>query len=282
MKLTETVTAPPAIPEGRTLVATDNLGGALYPPSTARAGTEGIWRSLFSSKWTLFAVVLALGAVLLPVLRSIHNFLAVSSPIGQGILVVEGWIPTGDLAECLRLFNSGHYRYVIVVGGAIPGTGSESTPDITWDEVAANKLEELGLDPSKLIRISVPPVEVGHRTFASAIAVRRWLSRSGGSFSVDVVTAGVHARKSWTAFRYALGDHYRVGIISGTEYAYDPRFWFFSKTGIWYVVRDLAGFMYSKLWIRFNTQDFATLHLADPIVNRRFSDFEKFERGING
>src|SRR5690348_18137389 len=77
MKITETVTASPAIPEGRTLVATDNLGGALYPPSTARAGTEGIWRSLFSSKWTLFAVVLALGAVLLPVLRSIHNFLAV-------------------------------------------------------------------------------------------------------------------------------------------------------------------------------------------------------------
>jgi hypothetical protein len=241
---------------------TENFSAVVYTPSASRVTSERGWRFVFSSKWALLGVVLALGAVLLPVLRSIHNFLAVSSPVGRGTLVVEGWIPAGDLAESLRLFNSGHYRYIIVVGGAIPGTGSKLTPPITWVDVAANKLEELGLDPTRLVRISVPPVDMGHRTFASAIAVRRWLSRSDGSLSVDVFTAGVHARKSWTAFRYALGDRYRVGIIAGTEYVYNPRFWFLSRTGIWYVVRDLAGYMYSKFWIRFNTQDLVSLQTS--------------------
>jgi hypothetical protein len=257
IRITETVTESPAIRNDSCTPANKNLNTAVYPPSLSKATIRRRWRCKFSSKWTFLVMVLAVGAVLLPVLRSIHNFLAVSSPVGDGILVVEGWIPTGDLAECLQLFNSGHYRYVIAVGGAIPATGSKSSPPTTWDEVAANKLEELGLDSGKLIRISVPPVNVGHRTLASAIAVRHWLSRSGGGFSVDVVTAGVHARKSWAAFRYVLGDRYRVGIIAGTEYAYNPRFWFFSRTGIWYVTRDLAGFLYSKIWIPLNTRDVA-------------------------
>jgi hypothetical protein len=61
-----------------------------------------------------------------------------------------------------------------------------------------------------------------------------------------------------------MGDRYRVGIIAGNEYIYNPTLWFFSTKGIWYVIRDFAGFVYAKFWIPFNTQDLAIL--ASPQI----------------
>jgi hypothetical protein len=37
--------------------------------------------------------------------------------VGEGILVVEAWIPEQTLAESAKIFNSGRYRYLVVVGG---------------------------------------------------------------------------------------------------------------------------------------------------------------------
>jgi len=222
------------------------------------------WLCSLRSKW-VFGLVLVVGSFFLPVLPSIHKFLAVSSPVGQGVLVVEAWIPARTLAESLKAFDSGRYSCVIVVGGPIAGNGRGFHPVQTYDQVAARELENLGLDPNRLVRITVPQVEEGYRTLASAAAVKRWLADSDSPRFVDVFTAGVHARKSWAVFRYALAG-YRVGIISGNEYIYNPTFWFFSTTGIWYVVRNFAGFLYSKFWIPFNAQDLARLSTSQDVV----------------
>jgi hypothetical protein len=240
----------------------------IYRPKQSEVSTRGKELCSFRSKWVRFGAFLAMSVVLLPALIFIHKFLAVSSPVGQGILVVEAWIPPRTLAESLRTFNSGRYSYVIVVGGPIQGNGRTSHPAKTYDEVAAKELANLGLDPNRLVRITVPPVEEGYRTLASAAAVKRWLGDSDSPAFVDVFTAGVHARKSWAVFRYALGQHYRVGIISGNEYIYNPRLWFFSSTGIWYVIRDFAGFVYSKFWIPFNTQDLVRVPKSADLAPR--------------
>lgn len=254
----------------------------MYPPTESRISTRRKWRPSLPPKWALFGVLLGISVIVLPVLRSIHNFLAVNSPVGQGVLVVEAWIPARTLAESLDTFNSGHYSHVIVVGGPIQRNGSEPYPPKTYDEVAAKQLEKLGLDPKRLVRITVPPVEEGYRTLASAAAVRRWLGCSQSPPYVDVFTAGVHARKSWAVFRYALGDCYRVGIIAGNEYVYDRRFWFFSTTGIWYVARDLAGYVYSKFWIPLNTQRLATFTRPQDLApGRHLPDFGKFVASID-
>jgi hypothetical protein len=130
--------------------------------------------------------------------------------------------------------------------------GSNSNHPTTYDDLAAKRLQKLGFDTKKLVKISVPGVSAG-RTLASATAVKRWLSSSGISVCcVEVFTKGVHARKSWILFRRALGDGYRVGIIAGSDESYDRRFWFFSTRGIRIVVRNLAGYVYSTLWILFN------------------------------
>jgi hypothetical protein len=191
-------------------------------------------------------------ALLVFFMTFIYQFLAVNHPLGEGILFVEGWIPAKTLAESVNVFKSGDYQCLVVVGGPIQGTGSISGRPTTYADLSASRLEQLGFDTKKLVQINVPAVPSG-RTLAGATAVKRWLDSSGISVCcVDVFTVGAHARKSRILSRYALGDGYRVGIIAGSPDSYDPRFWLASRSGIWVVVRTLAGYVYSKFWILFH------------------------------
>lgn len=210
------------------------------------------WRRSSRFKWVLFVVMMGMAAVATFVVLFLYDFLAVSHPVGEGILVVESWIRAQTLAESPAVFNSGHYRYLILVDGQTQGNGSESSDPITYNDLAAERLEKLGFDTKKIVKISAPPTV--STTLGRATAVKRWLTDSGTSVCcVDVFTGGVHARKSWVLFRHALGDRYRVGIISGEpRSSYHRKSWFLSATGIRLVVRNLAGYVYAKFLILFN------------------------------
>ena len=210
---------------------------------------EGNRRRSLASKRLPLWVAIGIGVVLIFFVTSIHGFLAVSNPVGEGVLVVEGWIPAKALEESANVFNSGHYRYLVVVGGPAQGRGGKSGDPTTYADLAASRLEKLGFDTGKLVKVDVPAVSLG-RTLAGATEVKRWLCSSGISVCcVDVFTLGTHARKSWVLFRYALGGGYRVGIIAGSQNSYDPRFWLVSRKGIWVVPRNVAGYVYAKFWI---------------------------------
>ena len=215
----------------------------------------GIWGNSYGPllfKRPVLWVTAGICALLIFFVTSIYGFLAVTHPLGEGILVVEGWIPSKTLAKSVDVFNSGGYQCLVVVGGPIQGAGSVSGHPTTYADLSASRLEQLGFDAKKLIKINVPAVSSEH-TLTGAADVKRWLERSGTKVCcVDILTAGVHARKSWILSRYALGDSYRVGIIAGPESAFDPKYWLVSRRGTWSVVRNLAGYVYYKLWILFN------------------------------
>jgi hypothetical protein len=217
------------------------------------------------SKKALLWVTTGVCALLIFFVTSIYGFLAVNHPVGKGILVVEGWIPERTLAESIHVFNSGGYQYLVVVGGPITETGRASGHLTTYADLAASRLEQLGFDTKKLIKINVPGVS-SERTLTGAMYVQNWLQRSGSHLCcVDIFTAGVHARKSWILFRYGLGGSYRVGIIAGPEVSFDPKYWFVSPTGIWIVARNSAGYLYYKFWILFDGK--ASLNQASSIVS---------------
>jgi hypothetical protein len=199
-----------------------------------------------------------IGALLIFAVQPLHDFLAVNDPVGEGVLVVEAWIPIEALAEAKEVFNRGHYRYLVVVGGAIHEEGGQSNQPATYDELAASRLEKLGFDTKKLVKISVPEQAEGLRTISSAVAVGRWLRDSRSSACcVDVFTASVHARKSWVLYQYALAGRYRVGIRAGPEVFGNPsRYWFLSKRGIWTFIRNVAGYAYAKVLIQFKIGGF--------------------------
>jgi len=216
-------------------------------------------RQCSSSRRILFWVTSITCAVLILIVMSVYKFLAITRPLGEGVLVVDAWIPQQTLAESISIFNSGRYRYLVVLGGPTQEAASSSHSAAADADLAASTLEKLGLDARKLVKINVPDNSSG-RTLRRATAVKTWLDRSQApTCCVDVFTVGVHARKSWILFRHALGSSYRVGIVAGNEFRYPPRFWFISRTGIWIVSRNLAGYFYSKLWTAFNEEGSGSL-----------------------
>jgi hypothetical protein len=198
-----------------------------------------------------FRITLGAIAVLILVAIPLHNFLAVSRPVGKGILVVEAWVPAHDLAESESVFNSHPYSRLVLVGGPLSEPETSARGAGNWVEVATQRLAKLGYDTTQTVRIAVPPEPVGLRTLSSAEAVGEWLDHSGTPVCcVDVFTAGVHARKSWVFFQQALSDRYKVGIISGGEaYHGEGRSWLLSPFALYTFARDLAGYVYSELWV---------------------------------
>src|SRR5258708_37121299 len=153
------------------------------------------WRWSLASKRVPLWVTLGIGVVLIFFLISVHGFLAVSNPVGEGILVVEAWIPAKTLEESATVFNSGRYRYLLLVGGPMQGSGSKSNDPTTWADLAASRLQKHGFDTETPVQISVPAVSSG-RTLARATAVNRSLGSSQGSpRSVDRFSRGEHATK---------------------------------------------------------------------------------------
>jgi hypothetical protein len=192
------------------------------------------------------------------VLVFVHEFLAVSSPSGQGVLIVEAWVPKQSLADSAAIFRDGRYEYLVLVGGPVKQKKPTQTLTLTYADSAADEIRGFNVDPAKIVTIPVGSAK--NRTYSTAVAVRDWLRSSGSStHSIDVFTAGVHARKSWVLFRYALGDSYRVGVIAGPEHSYDPRFWPASRRGAWIVSRNVAGYLYYKAAILLDTHGWKVL-----------------------
>ena len=203
-------------------------------------------------------LVIAALFALLVVLAAAHPFLAPTSPSGEGLLVVEAWIPQQSLADAARIFREGRYDYLVVVGGPIKRPSSASGSAVTYADSAETAISAAGIEPAKIVKVPVGPSR--NRTYSMAAAVRDWIrSSETNAHSVDVFTAGVHARKSWVLFRHALGDNYRVGIIAGPEHSYDPRFWPASRRGLWIVSRNIAGYLYSEVEIALDAHGFKVL-----------------------
>jgi hypothetical protein len=179
---------------------------------------------------------------------SVNGFLAVTHPVGRGILVVEAWIPKATLAESIKSYDKGSYRYLVVVGE--PRSPNDSQTNAAR---AVTELKRLGFDTVELVEVDVP-FQSRNRTVAKARALKQWLEDSKRPIrSVDVFTVGVHARKSWVLFRHVLGDGYQVGIVAGPESTYNPKLWAISRRGLYLVARNLVGYVYAKLWVFFHT-----------------------------
>ena len=109
-------------------------------------------------------------------------------------------------------------------------------------------LRKAGVDEGRIVKVSVDSVRKD-RTFASAVALRKWLLASGvPGKAVNVYTLGVHARRSLQLFREALGPGFTVGIISCEDPYYDPNRWWQSSEGFKTVICETLSYIYTQLF----------------------------------
>ncbi len=184
-------------------------------------------------------------AVLVFFVVSIHNFLAISRPVEAEILIVEGWLwDRPALDEAVQYYKEGHCRYILTVGTVV--TEKES-PIVgkSFADLAASRLHDYGIETGAIIPITFVEGASG-RTVQSAQETLNWIKQEmPESTSINVMTLGVHARKSWIIFRKSFGLEYCVGIIAGTESSYKVTRWWTSRRGIYLVLRNTMGYLYA-------------------------------------
>jgi hypothetical protein len=228
------------------------MSGETHPRPDVRGTTAclGLWRrrACWCPTWRGALVLLGLIALLgWFALATIHPFLAVTETVPARVLVVEGWGSDDILQRAVTEFGSGAYERVHVTG--VPLDRGEPLSEYkTWAEHGAERLRRYGLASNVVVATPASAVRQD-RTFASAVALRRWFEANGGApDALNVITGGAHARRTRLLFQQALGDTVKVGIIAHPNPNYDPARWWRSSTGVRAVVDETVAWLYARLF----------------------------------
>ena len=178
-------------------------------------------------------------------LRAAYPYLAQDAPVGRGLLVVEGWVPTKVVADAVERFRRGGYELFVAAGGPIADDVCPPRFE-TYAERAATIARELGLD-GRRVAVVPAPASAQDRTFLSAVSVREWSEATGRSVdALDVYSYGPHARRTRWLYQQAFGDAVAVGVISGAPTDYEPRTWWRTSGG----GRKVVGELLAWTWVR--------------------------------
>jgi hypothetical protein len=190
---------------------------------------------------------LLLLALIIFLASSIHPFLAETDPVNGEVLIVEGWLPDYALGEALAVSRNREYPLMLTTGEPLP-RGYHLSAYGTYAELARAIMVESGAGSDSVIAVPSPAVRTD-RTFASALAVRRWLSARGRlPQAVDVFSYGAHARRTRMLFQEVLGDSVRVGVFAGHDQGYNPDEWWATSRGFEDVVMETIGWAYASIW----------------------------------
>lgn len=205
-------------------------------------------------RWVLTAqgwiiTLIFLFTLLAGVLVNIHSFLAVNSPLSADALVVEGWIADEGIEAAIAEFGSRPYQVLITTGGPLP-RGYYLSHYKTFAELSAATLLAIGFNSNRVVAVPADYV-VRDRTRANAVALKRWLTHSNSAIkSINVYTAGVHARRSWRLYQKVLEPTLKVGIIAVNNLDYDSRRWWASSEGVKMVFSETISYLYASLFSR--------------------------------
>lgn len=197
---------------------------------------------LLPTVWGWGSLALAFGALSLGFWFGTEPFLSLTERVPADVLVVEAWI-SADAAEFIaaEFRTPGSAYEAIVLVGALSG---ESWSRNRTDHVRGirNELLRLGV-PAKAI-VSVNVADSGtQRTFASAMAARDALSTRPAR-GINVVTRGVHARRSRLVFAKAFGPKVPTGIISWSPAAFAHEAWWQSSLRATDLLKEAAGYAF--------------------------------------
>jgi hypothetical protein len=190
----------------------------------------------------LFSAAVVVGVVL----TNIHGFLAINEPVEAQVLVVEGWLPDYALAKAIAEFRSKPYHLMITTGEPLL-RGSFLQDYQTYAELAAATLVQFGVGKDSVVAVPAPRTQVD-RTYSSALALAQWRAAAmPDTRSINIMTLGVHARRTRLLFQRALGDTVSVGVLSVHDEHFDPGRWWVSSGGVQSVLEEIIGCLYAFL-----------------------------------
>lgn len=199
----------------------------------------------WSTTW--LGKIIGLGIIVLVVylgIRNVHPYLAVSKPIPSEVMILEGFLPDFAIEESVKIFREENYKLMLVTGKKLI-KGSLLVPFKDDGHYTAAILSHMGLDSALIKVISLNNDVKKDRTFASAKAVLDWMEQTDTRpQAVNVVSLGVHARRSRLLFEKAFSSKVETGIISISDIGYDANKWWESSYGFKTVLNETLAWFY--------------------------------------
>lgn len=194
--------------------------------------------------WVVISIVIL--SLLTISIFKIQPFLAISNPLKSKTLIVEGWVPDYCLEQVYMLYKIQEITTIMITGGPLE-QGSYLKEYKSFAALGAATLRELGIPDSVLIEIPASYVKKD-RTYTSAIALKNWLSSHNKQYSsANIITLGIHARRSNILFKKILNNSLDVGVISIQDRDYNPDTWFASSIGFKMIITELISYLYTKV-----------------------------------
>ena len=202
-------------------------------------------REFLVPTWQGLLLFMLIGAGLITIaVLNIHSFLAVTKTVPAEILVVEGWTPAYVMEATMIEFQRGHYRKLYVTGGPI-GTGEILSEYKTWADFGVATLLKMGMQNTALEAVPSSFVKKD-RTYISALALKTFLQQQKlESTNINLVSFGVHSRRSHLLFQQVFGNSALVGIIAVKDRSYDPEHWWKFSAGFRSVVDEFIAYIYA-------------------------------------
>jgi hypothetical protein len=193
--------------------------------------------------WIVLCAV-AVGLVILVAQRSCV-FLSYHKPIQADALIIEGWVPDYVLEQGLTEFNAGPYRWILSTGGPL-SKGSHLSRYRTYAELSAASLAVRGGDPNKIVALPAPHVPKD-RTRVSALEVQTWLINHPDIKTMNIMTLGPHARRTYLEFRRVLPQTVKLGVICIPNEDFDDDTWWTSSAGVKTVITEGLAYLFKRL-----------------------------------
>jgi uncharacterized SAM-binding protein YcdF (DUF218 family) len=174
-----------------------------------------------------------------------ESFLSVTRRLPAKVLVVEGWIGRTGIRAARAEFEEHGYQYIAPTGGLTSGFWEDGLSN--YAEMAARELIRLGVPTDKIV-VSATTETESHRTFESAVAVRRVLEARGiRPTTLDVFTFGPHAMRSALVFTKVLGPKTNVGVVAWLPSIYKTEPWWRSSKRAKQFLEESVGYLYEVL-----------------------------------
>ena len=187
--------------------------------------------------WGVALSLVALAAFAAVLIANAPAYLAVTEPArgadgtGARLLIVEGWMDDRELDQAVAVFRRGRYERIVTTGGPLESWVGFPVPWTDYAERSARYLAAHGLADATIDAVPAP-ASAQDRTFLSAVVVRDWAARQRIRLdAVDLLSVGVHARRSRMMFRAAFGPGVEVGVIAAQPRFYDPQRWWKTSVG---------------------------------------------------
>ena len=175
------------------------------------------------------------------------KYLAVNDPVNAKTLVIEGWVDTYVILDALDYYKNNGFDRLIVTG--IPITIYEFiAPYRNTAEASIYTLKYYGFTDT-IYKANIPTNIFVDRTYGTGLMVKSLFDKHPEwEKEIDIYSVGVHSRRSRYLFKKALGNEFKVGIISHPDRTFQAETWWKSSKGFRNVSNEMVATPYAMLF----------------------------------